>query len=158
MNLPSNEDKKAWVELGTKAEAHFSMPIFKGGVTVFTNPAKAENKFTHDLFFVQPADLKTVRTPFRTADRYGIPSKTAITLNKKDVDRYREKYPHIVIIFDVEYPDFKSIRYASLREINYLIDVGLAKLHTYINRVDDQSGNAKESYVLDATWLEEMER
>ena len=157
MSLPNNENKSAWVELGAKAEAHFTVPVFKGGVTVFANPAKAENKFLHDMFFVQPADLKTVRTPFRTADRYGIPPKTAITLNKKDVDRYREKYPHIIIIFDIEYPEFKSIRYVSLREINYLIDAGLAKLHTYIHRTSDESGNAKESYVLDATWLEEME-
>lgn len=158
MDLPDNENKQAWVKLGERAETHFAAPLFKGGVTVFANPAKAENKFSHDMFFVQPADLKTVRTPFRTADRYGIPSATAITLNKKDVDRYREKYPHIVIIFDIEYPTFKSIRYATLREVNYLIDSGLAKLHTYINRIHDESGNAKESYVLDAMWLEEIER
>lgn len=156
MNPASNEDKQAWCEKGAEAEVKFAGPVIGSGCAVMANPAKSENKYTHDLFLVLPSDLKTIRTRFNTADRYGIPSKTAFTLNKKDVDRYAQKYPHIVLIFDIDYGDFKSIRYAPLREIQRAIQLGKAKLHVYLNRVDDTSGNAKDSYVMDAMWFKEL--
>jgi hypothetical protein len=157
MNI-SNEDKKTWCNLGAKAEKHFAGPIFSNGVSIFSNPAKFYDPYTHDLFITQPADLKTIRTAFRTADRYGIPSNTAITLNVKDVDRYLELYPSIVIIFDIDFDNFKSIRYANLHQIIRAIQSGHAKVHKYQNRVDDTQGNAKESYVLNALWFAEIKR
>jgi hypothetical protein len=53
------------------------------------------------------ADLKTIRTRFKTADRYGLDSKTALTIYKKDVDRYSEKYPNIIGILDIDYGDLQ---------------------------------------------------
>ena len=152
----SNEDKRAWCELGAQAEVRFAGPVFASGCAVMMNPAKTESKFSHDLFLTLPADLKTIRTRFNTSGRYGIDSKTAFTLNVKDIQRYSSLYPHIVLIFDIDYGDFKTIRYASLREIKRAIKLGKAKLHTYKDRLDDTSGNARDSYVLDATWFQEL--
>ena len=61
-----------------------------------------------------------------------------------------------VIIFDIDIPEFKSTRYAALREVRKAINAGMAKLHVYQHRVGDVMGNAKESYVLDATWFPEI--
>lgn len=154
----SNEDKKTWCELGEKAEQRFAGSAFKSNVVVFPNPSKVTNPFAHDFYIMQPADLKTIRTQFRTADRYGISPDTAITLNVKDIERYTKLYPHIVLIFDIDYPNFKSVRYTTLREIKRAIKLGKAKLHEYQSRIDDVRGNAKSSYVLDALWFSELQR
>lgn len=153
--IPNNEDKEAWCNLGSKAEVRFAGPNFSG-VSVLQNPAKAENKYTHDFYMLMPADIKTIRTRFNTSDRYGIPSYSAFTLNKKDVDRYKKLYPHIIVIFDIEFADFKTLRYAPLREIHRAIALGKAPLHEYQNRINDSNGNAKESYVMDAMWFREL--
>ena len=152
----SNEDKQTWCNRGVEAEERFAGPAFSSGCAVFQNPAKLENKYSHDMFFVSPSDLKTIRTRFLTAGRYGFDPKTAITLNQKDVVRYSEKYPHIIIVFDIDYGDFKSTRYAQLSDIKRAIKTGFAKLHTYQHRVGDTHGNAKDSYVLDALWFREL--
>lgn len=149
----SNEDKQAWCKQAEANETVLAGPLLGGGCAVFMNPAKAENKFTHDVFAVFPADLKQIRTRFNTADRYGVPAKTAFTLNKKDVDRYTKKYPNIILIFDIDYGDYQTVCYATLHDIKKAIRSGAAKLHTYQNRINDTQGNARESYVLDARWF-----
>lgn len=154
----NNEDKLVWCGLGEEAEKNFAGSPFFDGVAVFANPGKMKDRYTHDLFIMQPADLKTIRTQFLTADRYGIPTRTAITLNVKDVERYSDLYPRITIIFDIQFDDFKSIRYAGLHQIKRAIKGGFAKVHTYQNRVNDIQGNAKESYVLNALWFDELRR
>lgn len=156
MSRPENEDKEAWCRLGEKAEDRFLGPAFRGGVSLFKNPAKEENPYLNDCFIVLPSDLKTIRTRFETADRYGIPSRTAITINKKDVDRYLSKWPLCNLVLDIDFGDWRSLRVAPIREINRAIKSGAAKLHTYRNRVDDRDGNAKESYVLNALWFQEL--
>lgn len=153
--IQSNEDKQAWCEAGQQAEVRFAGPLFSG-VSILQNPAKSLDKYTHDFYMMVPSDLKTIRTRFNTADRYGIQAATAFTLNKKDVDRYKEKYPHIIIIFDIDYGDYKTLRYAPLREIQRAIFYDKAKLHTYIHRVGDTAGNAKESWVMDSKWFREL--
>lgn len=154
--MVTNEDKDVWCRRGEEAEQRFAGPALPCGGAVFANPAKLHDKYTHDLFIVLPADLKTIRTQFRTASRYGIPPESAITVNKKDIDRYMSLYPHIVLVFDIDFPGFRSRRYAPLADIVKAIKRGHARLHTYNNRVDDERGNAKESYVLDALWFREL--
>jgi hypothetical protein len=154
--MPHNEDKQAWCDVGQAAEVKFAGPLFSG-VSILQNPAKSFDKYTHDFYMMMPCDLKTIRTRFNTSDKYGIPPFTAFTLNKKDVDRYSEKYPHIIIIFDIDYGDYKTLRYATLREIQRTIGLGKAKLHTYLHRVGDNSGNAKESWVMDSKWFKKLE-
>lgn len=154
-----NEDKGAWCEKGMDAEKLFVGQVFGSGCAVFMNPAKAEDVYTHDLYMQTPSDLKTVRTPFRMAeDLYGIPSRFAVTLNVKDVERYGKKYPNLRVIFDIKFSEFgvKTVRVASMHEILRLIRGGKARVHPYKSRVEDQHGNAKDSYVIDYRWFEEI--
>ena len=153
--MESTENKLFWCDIGAEAEKRFAAPML-GACSVFLNPAKIENKYTHDFFIVMPCDLKTIRTRFNTSSRYGVNSKTGFTINKKDIERYSEKYPDIIIIFDIDYGDFQTVRYASLSDLKRAIRSGYAKLHEYQNRVDDVSGNAKSSYVMDALWFKEF--
>jgi len=151
-----NQNKPEWCVHGGKFEKEFVKRMLDARCGCVENPAKGEVPYTHDLFLTFPGDLKTIRTRFNTSGKYGIPSHSAITLNAKDVDRYTEKYPHILIIFDVEYEDFSRVCYASLREIKRAIQLGKAKLHTYKDRIDDTEGNAKDSWVLDANWFQKF--
>lgn len=155
MQPTNNEDKLKWCEYGEETEKSFLNTFSNDQVMVEINPEKSTNKFTHDFIITLPADLKTVRTRFRTASRYGIPPMSAITLNRKDVDRYSELYPNIIIIFDVDYGDYKKTCYATLSSIKNIIGAGKAKLHYYQNRIND-SKNAQCSYVLDAEWFEDV--
>lgn len=159
MDTPHADNKAAWCRLGEIAEAAFLGPAFASGCSVFANPAKAENKFSHDAFFVCPADLKTIRTRFDAAERlYGIPARSAVTINTKDVNRYAERWPHIVLILDVDYGDYRRVCVAPLRDIQRAIRHGKARLHLYQTRSADGSGNAIGSWVLDAEWFAELNR
>tara|TARA_R110002124_G_scaffold281295_1_gene455388 strand:+ start:46 stop:516 length:471 start_codon:yes stop_codon:yes gene_type:complete len=151
----NNEDKQKWCEYGEETEKDFIDSFSNDQVSVSLNPDKVTDKFTHDFIITLPADLKTVRTRFRTSGRYGVPSTSAITLNKKDVDRYGELYPNIIIIFDIDYGDYKKTCYVTLSSIKNIIAEGKAKLHYYNSRVND-SNNAQCSYVLDAEWFEDV--
>ena len=151
--IASNQDKLAYCKLGERHEKQWVLDYFDSGITTLLNPAKRENQFTHDFFVMFPCDLKVQQEPFRTADRYGVDPKYAITINKKDIERYKAKYPHIIIIIRVCYPEYQASHYASLHYLKLLISRGKAKLHTYQQRVNDTQGNAKDSYVFDARWL-----
>jgi hypothetical protein len=120
------------------------------------NPAKARDRYTHDIFVTLPGDLKTIRTRFNTASRYGIDPRSAITLNVKDVERYQRLYPTIVIVFDVRFADYSRLCYATLRQIALAIKSGKARRHEYQGRVGDTQGNATASWVLDAEWFPEL--
>jgi len=150
------QDKDAWVTAGAEAEQRMAGPLLPRGGALMMNPAKRHDPYTHDLFITLPSDLKTIRTRFATADRYGIPSRSAITLNAKDVERYRELYPTIVIVFDVDYGDYRRLCWATLREIARAISKGVARLHEYRDRVGDERGNARASWVMDAEWFPEL--
>ena len=149
--------------MGAAAERTLAGRVFPSGIAMFGNPGKAKDKYTHDAFIVFQADIKTVRTRFyKAGELHGIPPVSAVTLNVKDVERYKSLYPSIHIVFDIDYPAedtfpaFKSVRLASLTLILKYIEKGKAKLHTYYQRADDASGNGKASYVLDAAWLREI--
>ena len=79
--------------------------------------------------------------------------KYAISLNRKDVERYNKLYPNIVIVFDIEMSGYSGVHWADLHRINTLIRKGMAKEHSYKDRVDDNKGNAKSSYVFDCRWF-----
>jgi hypothetical protein len=151
-----NQDKQAWCAVGELAEVKFAGPLLPNGGALMLNPAKKLDKYTHDLFITLPSDLKTIRTRFNTAHRYEIDPKSAITLNVKDILRYKNHYPTIIIVFDVDFGDYKRLCYSNLREIRRAIKCGKAKLHTYKDRVDDTNGNAKESYIFDAEWFQQL--
>ncbi len=150
------QDKAAWCKHGEAAEQRLAGPMLPHGGALMMNPAKATDPYTHDLYVVMPGDLKTIRTRFQTADRYGIDPRSAITLNVKDVERYARLYPTIVIVFDVDFGDYRRLCYATLREIQRAIRADKAQLHEYQHRVNDTQGNATASWVLDADWFPEL--
>lgn len=152
----NNEDKLAWCKHGDALEKEFVMQAFDSGVSVIRNPAKAHDPYTHDLLAVFQSDLKSIGTPFRTADRYGFDPAYAITINEKDIDRYAERYPNIVLFLNIDYPSYKGVRMATLYRLQKFIEHGRAKKHEYIHRTGDTQGNAKASYIFDLRWLDEV--
>lgn len=152
----SNEDKEAWCKLGDELEKQFVVRMFDTGLSVFRNPAKATDPFANDVYAVMQADIKSIRTPFRTADRYGIDPEFAITINEKDLKRYKEKYPNIIIFLDIDYPSYKGVRLATLGLLRRFVKMGMAKKHEYLNRQNDTQGNAKASYVFDLRWFDKV--
>ena len=174
MRPVSNEDKRAWCEkFGPKTEADFCRWAFMTlDMPVAVNPAKRTDQYTFDLIYDgNPADLKTVRTPFYRADAlYKLDPQYTVTFNRKDGQRYQELYPDIKVIFDVLWgegmkyqptPDsqpvtvepMRLIAVGTLTEIWKAIEESGRHRHEYQARVCDQSGNAKESWLLDVRKL-----
>ena len=115
MDAPlNNEDKQAWCDYGEQLEKEFVSNFTNQNIRIGPNPDKEADRYTHDFFATFRADLKSIRTPFRTAGRYGIPTEYALTINEKDVNRYKEMYPNIILFFDIDYPNYKGVRMASI--------------------------------------------
>lgn len=174
MRPTSNEDKQAWCEeFGPKTETDFCRWAFLTlDMPVAINPAKRTDPYTFDLLYDgNPADLKTVRRPFYRADAlYKLDPQYTVTFNHKDGKRYRELYPDIKVIFDVLWgegmkyqptPDsqpvtvepMRLIAVGTLNEICEAIEGSGRHKHEYQARAFDQSGNAKESWLLDVRKL-----
>jgi hypothetical protein len=129
------------------------------------NPDKETNPYTHDLIVNgYSSDLKTQDTPFFKANKlYNIDPQWAITYNHKDYMNYKKKYTNnnkqFLIFFDVTRKNeemfgvntfaMRAIFVAKASEIELIIESAQVPLHEYINRKDDQKGNAKSSYVID---------
>ena len=147
-------DKPWYVEYGKQEESNFVGKLFLHGVTPSLNPQKAYDPFCSDLLLTLPADLKVQDTPFYQAfERYGIPWETAVSLNVDPFLKYEQESPNLQVIFDVRYPQYKAVHVAHLKEIRRAIDHNLAKLHTYKDR---DTGNNKQSYILNATWFPKL--
>lgn len=157
--------KLEWCERGAILEQEF-VSKYGENLGLCMNPGKklddAEGKYMPDLFsykYSRVADLKRVTTPFFTARQYGHSPSTAITINIKDLFRYAHKYPQIIIYFWVTWGEcqeygtsvnpINGVWVASLKRIFSLPP----KIHQYRGRVDDTSGNAKESLVVDLAKL-----
>lgn len=165
------ENRLVWYIHGERKEESF-VRIFQNQLNVIINPEKEYNRMAIDL--INPTtnlliDLKTANTPFFTAERnYGISPQFAVTLNEIDVRRYQEYYPGMTIYFWVDWIAVKYVspnqRYTSnsievepmqgvwsisLQQVVTMIQNEEVPLHGYINRQNDQRGNAQESYVLD---------
>lgn len=150
-------------------------------LSIQINPEKTSNPMAPDLWVpgYGLCDLKAQRTPFFTANKYGISPSDAITLNMKDVIRYRELYPEIGIFFWINWQNnqasndrFKPVDYkwgvyfATIKDVLSLIDTGIAKTHEYQHRKQPEGAetklqalgmnkekNATKSFVLDCNWL-----
>ncbi len=148
------QDKEAWCAAGEVDEGNFIRNQGFDRVVVLPNVEKARDKYTHDMRISFPSDLKTVRSSWIHSQRmFGLDPKYAISLNRKDVERYNKLYPNIVIVFDIEMSEYNGVHWADLHRINTLIRKGMAKEHSYKDRVDDNKGNAKSSYVFDCRWF-----
>lgn len=168
------EDKAYWCQAyGTDVERPFAESLRHYGLRGALNPAKEADPYTHDLIVTFPSDLKTVRTPlFKAKQLYGIDPQYAVTFNRKDMRRYIERYPNIIVIFDVKWEsceatiggqrykvdDMHRIHAGFLSEIQQAILLDGSHLHTYQRRVDDEEGNAKQSWVFDVRKLHRIDR
>jgi len=148
------QDKEFWCETGEFDEDNFLERNDFHLVNILPNEAKSNDKFTYDMRISFPSDLKTVRTAWRfSQEMFGINPKYAVSLNRKDVERYNELYPNIIIVMDIKLPDYERVHWTDLTRVNRLIKHELAKEHIYKERIDDTQGNAKSSYVFDCRWL-----
>jgi len=155
----SNEDKDSWCSLGEEQEHLFLRQNTFDGVEFNLNSDKEHDKFTHDFTMTVPCDLKTIRTSWRTAEeKFGIPNRYAISINRKDVERYQSLYPNIFLILDVKTNLYSGYHLTDLERLILHIRTGVAKEHFYKDRVDDTNGNAKSSYVFDIRWFPELEQ
>jgi hypothetical protein len=149
-----NEDKLSWCALGEEQEIEFiNTHTFKDTVLCI-NPEKDLDKYTFDMRINMPCDLKSIRTPWIYAqEKFGIDPKHAVSINQKDLRRYSELYPNIVIVFDVHFAEYKAIHFATISHFKKLLKDGEMHKHEYQNRKDDTKGNAKVSYVFNITRL-----
>lgn len=148
------EDKLAWCEAGAAAEGDFVAQANIVGWGISMNPAKLKDKFTHDLMGMVPMDLKSIRTQWRESERlFGIPSEYAISINVKDLQRYAEKYPNILILLDVAWAGKYML---TIPRAQALQKAGKARPHKYVRRQDDTNGNAKVSLIFDLRDLDEV--
>jgi len=155
--MNDTENKQAWCKDGEVKEKLFVSRLFDSGASVLLNPAKSTDPYTHDLFLMLQCDVKTVTTPFRTAfEKFGIQPSDAVTLNVKDVERYKEKYPNICIIFDVNHELYTGTHMVLLKSILIHIASGKVPVHKYEKRINDERGNAKDSYVMNCKMMPKL--
>lgn len=168
------EDKLAWCEeYGIKAELAFAVrQMHEIGLPTFLNPEKVDNKYSHDLCTIFPTDLKSVGTPlFKAKELYGIDPQYAVTFNVKDGKRYKDLYPNIIVLFDVHWDQICSMtigdRLYSVKPMHevyagFLSDIRAAIIKSgnhrieYARRINDTSGNAKDSFVFDVRHLHKL--
>ena len=127
-----NEDKLRWCALGEEQEIKFiNAHSFKDTV-LSMNPEKDLDKYTFDMRINMPCDLKTIRTPWIYAqDKFGIDPKHAVSINQKDLRRYAQLYPNIVIVFDVRFAGYEAIHFGTIshfqtvRRFEFVFNFGL---------------------------------
>jgi hypothetical protein len=163
------EDKTAWCNHGAVKEVDFANSrLFDIGLAGHINLAKKNDPYTHDLFVQFPVDLKSVTTPlFKAQDLYGLDPQYTVTFNHKDAVRYKEKYPNILVLFDINWETLEKDIGGHVYHVDpmhvtvagFLSDIsraikksGMHKIE-YKNRVNDDAGNAKVSWVFDLRLL-----
>jgi hypothetical protein len=159
------QDKKAYCEYGAKKEkefiAFFDLHVEQGGVEI--NPKKATDIYAPDiLLYGELADLKAQQTPFFTAGKYRMDPRFTVTFNRKDVARYSDLYPHLHIVFWIDWkttewsgikvPEVHGVYLSTFAQVAQMIKAG-APEHVYKDRKNDRSGNAKSSYLFDVREL-----
>jgi len=161
------EDKAWWLQHGENLEVEFVARCRQRlKLEIALNPEKQRDKTVPDLVFGERlADLKTQNTPFFMASRYGIDPQFCVTFNRKDFERYSDRYPDIVIFFWV---DWKQVTYKSVSvqpmtgifmiefsDIRKQVNSG-APEHSYLRRAHDRLGNAKSSFLFDVRTMHSL--
>ncbi|WPR76335.1 hypothetical protein [Algoriphagus sp. NG3] len=158
------QDKGVWCIEGASKEEAF-VRLYGSELGLAINPEKITNPYAPDLLNTKNGklgDLKTQNTPFfQAGSRFGLNPQHTVVFNGKDRDRYRSLYPEIEIYFAV---DWQVVSFESSHsKVNVEAMVGIwfipfgeldkvlekAPFHSYRQRVYDNKGNAKGSYVLD---------
>lgn len=163
----STEDKGWWLRHGERLEVRFvQLARTKLELDAYINPAKADDPTVPDLIVDgEVADLKTQNTPFFTAARYGLDPRFAVTFNRKDYERYKNRYPSIIVYFwidwtQTEWNGYRVDYYGGIFRVPFTILARMiehgAPEHRYKYRQDDNVGNAKTSYILDVRSFESL--
>ncbi len=172
--MHNTEDKAWWVLEGARLEQKFVENVSpKIGLKAIINPDKEKDPFAPDLLVdadQKLADLKTQNTPFfKAKELYGLDPQYTVTFNKKDYQRYTEKYKGITIIFWVCWTDvskkISDITYTvqpmvgvwrcTLEDVEGFVNEG-APLHEYQRRKEDKDGNARDSYLFDLRNMKQL--
>lgn len=158
------QDKGVWCEDGASAEEVF-VKKYGAKLGLIINPEKENDPYAPDLLNIRNrflADLKTQNTPFFQAkSRFGYDPQFTVVFNGKDRERYRKNYPDIEIYFAVDWQSVKFVSNYGIIEVKPMIGIWFipfsrldiilenSPYHSYQQRVLDEKGNAKGSYVLD---------
>ena len=88
----NNQDRFAYYRLGEKYEDKFVEICQANNIEAGINPEKETNPYAPDLIMNgKVSDLKTQTLPFFKSEKiYNIPPEDAISLNRKDVERYKK--------------------------------------------------------------------
>ena len=170
--IADTEDKTWWIGWGNQKEQDFLKLCAREAILPGikkSSGSKFRPEYTYQGGYL---DLKTVETPFFLAQKhYGVDSNFAVSLNKPDVLDCTYKYPKCQLVFWVQWVseikygvavetrhEIRFLSYERMREL-----VSHAPEHIYQKRIDDNKGNAKESYILDLRdmefiWQGEVER
>lgn len=164
--MHNTEDKTFWVNHGRSDEDVFVSDIApRIGLVAMINPEKKTNPYVPDLVVNnQLAELKHQTTPFFKAEiLYKISNQYAVTFNKKDYLNYSANHPDLIIYYWVNWKELSKTIRGEIISVKPLIGVwripfsffssrieeNKAPLHTYIRRVEDNEGNAKDRYLFD---------
>jgi len=162
------QDKSPWCRTGaTKEEVFISKFGNKFGLKI--NPEKVDNKFAPDLINLnnnQYGDLKTQNTPFfKSQSKFNLDPQFTVVFNLKDRSRYAKLYPNIEIYFWVEWlitrfvweKEGKTLQEILVQPTNGIWFITFqdlvqvlsnAPVHNYIQRKNDNRGNAQNSYII----------
>lgn len=176
------ELKQWWCQHGEQLEHEF-IQIMTGVFRNFKieiNPKKFTDPTAPDLKMkakngISLGDLKSQRTPFFSAGKYGLDPQFTFTFNVKDYHRYIELYDDLNLLIWVKweqtemtlgsqeiklYP-MNSIYHMTLKQLVAFIEENNSPIHHYKRRpVDtksshplsgmvDSKGNATSSYLID---------
>lgn len=159
-------DRHSWYDDGRKDEVLFCM-LFGHTFGLKINPAKEDDPCVPDLIHRsgEICELKTRRTPFFTAfNSYMVYPQYAVTINRNDMVRYWQDHRNMPIYFWVQWTQLKwqNIEVKPMHGLWGIRVEHLAalctdeNLHAYQGRVDDDRGNAKDSYVIDLNDMKEL--
>ena len=161
--IADTEDKTWWIGWGNQKEQDFLSLCAREGILPGIAASSGPRFYPEYTYQSRYLDLKTVETPFFLAQKhYGVDSNFAVSLNKPDVLDCTYKYPKCQLVFWIQWAseikygvevetrhEIRFLPYERMREL-----VSHAPVHVYQKRIDDNKGNAKESYILD---LRDME-
>ncbi len=172
---PDPQDKDSFLQLGEQKEREFVNDIAPMlGLDARVNPEKETDPTVIDLIVDgEKADLKVQETPFFTAkSKFGIDPQWAVTFNKIDYERYKEKGGEMDIIFWINWKKEereKGQKYGKnvagmagvwvvpFETIAEWVETEKVTYHKYKNR-HHASRNANGSYGLDLRWMECLHR
>ena len=88
----NNQDRFAYYKLGEKYEDKFVEICKAHNIDADINPEKETNRYAPDLIMNgKVSDLKTQTMPFfKSKEKFNISPEDAISLNRKDVERYKK--------------------------------------------------------------------